>query len=85
MFRILLAVYAAAALAVQLVEDARDGTPGPEARAQAVARVRELVTAALGFYPWWLPDALVGALIDRLVSLLHAKGIFVHASEAVTT
>jgi hypothetical protein len=83
MFRVLVAVYAAVALAVQLVEDAKDGQSSQEAREQAIARVHELLTAALGYYPWWLPDALVGALIDRVVSLLHEKGIFAHAEPAI--
>jgi hypothetical protein len=78
LFRILLAVYAAVGLAVQVVEDIKaDGQlNGPEARALAIAKVKELVTAAVGFYPWWLPDALIGSLIDIIVRALNDKGVF---------
>ncbi|HEX2864670.1 MAG TPA: hypothetical protein VHN99_08870 [Deinococcales bacterium] len=80
MLKLLVTLYAAVGLAVQIVEAAKGDADPAAAREQAVQTVRQLVTAALGTYPWWLPDQLVGAAIDQLVALLHASNVFQHAA-----
>ena len=80
MLKILMTVYAAIGLAVQLIEAAKDGGAPVQAREQAIGMVRQFVTAALGAYPWWLPDALIGAAVDQLVALMHKSSVFTHAA-----
>jgi hypothetical protein len=83
LFRILLALYAAVGLAVQFVEDAKDNgkIDAPDARNMAILKVKGILTASFGFYPWWLPDALVGAAVDLAVKTMNEKGVFQHAAD----
>jgi hypothetical protein len=76
--RVLVTVYAAIALAIQLVEDSKDGLTPAEAKAAAMAHVKELVIGAFGSFPVWLPEFIIGYVIDMLVNVLNSKGVFEH-------
>ncbi|MEN2982548.1 MAG: hypothetical protein ABDH20_08465 [Thermus sp.] len=69
-------LYVAIGLAVLVVEDLMDGVPGLQKREEATRRVKELVTAVLGFWPPFIPDPVVGWLIDTVVGLFNRDGTF---------
>jgi hypothetical protein len=76
--KVLLVVYSAVALAVQIVEDSKDGLTPEEAKAAANKAAEEIIVAALGSFPVWLPKFILSYLIDTVVGILNSKGIFQH-------
>jgi hypothetical protein len=75
-------VYAAIILIVLVVEDIMDGQPGAQKKEAAIARIKEVVTAILGFWPSWIPDALLGVIIDWVVGRFNTDGTFRPGSSA---
>ncbi|WP_337869817.1 hypothetical protein [Meiothermus sp.] len=69
-------VYATVGLIVLLIEDIMDGLPGAQKREAAIARIKEVVTGILGFWPAFIPDVLLGMVIDWVVSRFNADGTF---------
>jgi hypothetical protein len=76
--KVLLVIYSAVALAVQIVEDSKDGLTPAEAKAAALKAAREIIVNALGAFPWWLPEMILAYLVDVLVDILNKKGVFEH-------
>lgn len=76
MLNVVKLVYAAVSLVVLLVEDLMDGQPGIQKKAEAITRIKDVVVAALGFWPAWIPDGLLGTAIDWVVSLFNRDGTF---------
>jgi hypothetical protein len=76
--KVLLVIYSAVALAVQIVEDSKDGLTPTEAKAAALKAAREIIVNALGAFPWWLPEMILAYLVDVLVDILNKKGVFEH-------
>lgn len=73
-------IYTAILLVVTIVEDLSDGDEGLTKREDAIRLIKQLITSALGFYPAWLPDVLLGAIIDMVVNLLNKTGVFKHGA-----
>jgi hypothetical protein len=78
-------VYAALGLVVLVVEDIMDGQPGAQKKEAAIARVKEVVTGILGYWPSFIPDALLGFLIDWVVGRFNADGTFRKSSGPQTS
>lgn len=76
MLKYVTTVYAAVQLAILVVEDAGDGVPGAQKKADAIKKVDELLAGAGLKRPVFLSDALLGTLIDVLVAVLNSTGIF---------
>ncbi|MCX7850982.1 hypothetical protein [Thermus sp.] len=76
MLRAIRILYVAIGLAVLAVEDLMDGVPGLQKKEEAIRRVKELVTAVLGGWPSFIPDPVVGWLIDTVVGLFNRDGTF---------
>ncbi len=76
MLKALRIVFAATALAVLVVEDLMDGVPGIQKKEEALKRVKELVVSIIGFWPAWLPDSVVGWVIDMVVAIFNRDGTF---------
>lgn len=76
MLKALRIVYFATGLAVLVVEDLMDGVPGIQKKEEAIKRVKDMVNAILGFWPPFLPDGVLGWLIDTIVALFNRDGTF---------
>jgi hypothetical protein len=77
MLKTITTAYGALAFIVLLIEDVNDGVPGAQKKIEATAQFKAMLASALGMYPAWLPDVLVGAAIDLLVNVANTKGWFV--------
>jgi hypothetical protein len=76
MLKALRIVYFATGLAVLVVEDLMDGVPGIQKKEEAIKRVKDVVTAVLGFWPSFIPDSILGWVIDTIVALFNRDGTF---------
>ncbi|UZX15029.1 hypothetical protein KQ693_10415 [Thermus sp. PS18] len=76
MLKLLRVVYFATGLAVLVVEDLMDGVPGIQKKAEAIGRVKDVVMAILGFWPAWIPDSVLGWVIDTVVGIFNRDGTF---------
>jgi len=76
MLKLLRVVYFAVGLAVLVVEDLMDGVPGIQKKEEALKRIKDVVVSILGFWPAWLPDQVVGWVIDMVVSVFNRDGTF---------
>jgi len=80
MLRVIRIAYFALGLVVLVVEDLMDGVPGLQKKEEALKRVKEVVTAILGFWPAWIPDAVLGWAVDSIVAIFNRDGTFRKAS-----
>ncbi len=71
MLKTIRVAYFALGLVVLVVEDLMDGVPGLQKKEEALKRVKEVVTAILGFWPAWIPDLVLGWAIDAIVATLQ--------------
>ncbi len=76
MLKVLRVVYFAVGLVVLVVEDLMDGVPGIQKKEEALKRVKDVVISILGFWPAWIPDVLVGWVIDTVVGIFNRDGTF---------
>lgn len=71
----LVGVAAVAAVVVEIMADTT-GAKGPEKKAQAIAKMKELLPPErLGFFGQFY-DQIAGLLIDAIVAYANAKGFF---------
>ena len=71
-----LLIFSTLQLAVTIVEDASDGTPGAQKEDAALAQFKAALTAALGTYPAWIPDIFVRTAIRFIVEKFNKIGWF---------
>lgn len=69
-------VYAVVTFAILLAEELGDNIPGFQKKAEAIAKIKEIVISILGQWPVWLPDAVLSWLIDLLVDRFNKAGVF---------